>query len=209
MIRVLVANGKGGCGKTTIATTMAAAFACGGLATALADADRQRLALAWLAFRPAGAAPIAGLDWHHGTGDAPPRTQRLVIDAPAGLRAGRLGDLLDAADLVVVPLQPSVLDEAGTRRFLVMLEALKPVRKGRKAVLTVANRVRPRSRALGRLETFLAEAGHPPTARLTDRVLYADLARRGLGLFDLDPARYRAVRAEWLPLLAAVEASAG
>ena len=63
-----------------------------------------------------------------------------------------------------------MLDEAGTWRFLVRLEALKPVRKGRKAVLAVANRVRPRSRALGRLETFLAEAGHPPTARLTDLV---------------------------------------
>ena len=98
MIRVLVANGKGGCGKTTIATTMARRLRLRGLATALADADRQRLALAWLAFRPAGAARIAGLDWHHGTGDAPPRTQRLVVDAPAGLRAGRLGDLLDAAD---------------------------------------------------------------------------------------------------------------
>ena len=88
MVWVLVANGKGGCGKTTIATTMAAAFARGGLATALADADRQRLALAWLAFRPAGAARIAGLDWRHEAGDAPPRTLSLPCLRGRGRKVG-------------------------------------------------------------------------------------------------------------------------
>ena len=43
MRAILVANIKGGCGKTTVATHLAAAFACAGQATALADLDR------WLA----------------------------------------------------------------------------------------------------------------------------------------------------------------
>ena len=55
MIRVLVTNTKGGCGKTTVATNLAAAFAAGGLRTALAEVDRQRSALDWLAARPATA----------------------------------------------------------------------------------------------------------------------------------------------------------
>jgi chromosome partitioning protein len=125
MLRVLVANGKGGCGKTTIATTMAAAFARGGLMTALADADRQRLALAWLAFRPAEAASITGLDWRDGAAGTPARTQRLVVDAPAGLRARRLDDLVDAADLVVVPPKRArrVAAAAGRRRGVARLKA--------------------------------------------------------------------------------------
>ena len=57
MISVLVANPKGGCGKTTIATHLAAAFANGGLRTALADTDRQRSCLGWLDARPDWLAP--------------------------------------------------------------------------------------------------------------------------------------------------------
>jgi chromosome partitioning protein len=82
MIIVLVANTKGGCGKTTISTHLAAASAQNGQRTALADADRQRSSLAWTRLRPGTAAPIAGLDWSKAT-EAPPRgIERLVIDAP-------------------------------------------------------------------------------------------------------------------------------
>ncbi len=51
MLRVLVTNIKGGCGKTTIATNLAAAFAAGGFATGLAEVDRQRSSLTWLKLR--------------------------------------------------------------------------------------------------------------------------------------------------------------
>ena len=51
MLRVLVTNIKGGCGKTTIATNLAAAFAAGGFATGLAEVDRQRSSLSWLKLR--------------------------------------------------------------------------------------------------------------------------------------------------------------
>lgn len=63
MRAILVANVKGGCGKTTVATHLAAAFAAGGLNTVLADADRQRSSLLWCEMRPGHAAPIAPLDW--------------------------------------------------------------------------------------------------------------------------------------------------
>lgn len=205
MIRILVSNLKGGCGKTTIAVNLAAAFARGGLATALADADRQRSALAWLALRPAELPPLAGLAWHKEPGPVPPGTARLVIDAPAALRGKEVEALLELADLVVVPVLPSPFDEASSARFLARLDELKPIRKGKKPVLVVANRLRPRSRAVGRLEAFLARIGHPPAARLAERSLYGELAFEGRSLFDA-PARLAGTAIEeWRPLLRAIE----
>ena len=63
MMIVLVANTKGGCGKTTVSTHLAAALACHGRRTALADADRQRSSLQWARLRPGSAALIVALDW--------------------------------------------------------------------------------------------------------------------------------------------------
>jgi len=205
MIRILVSNSKGGCGKTTIATNLAGMFARAGLSTALADSDRQRSALAWLARRDAGAPPIVGLDWRKNQGDVPPGIARLVIDAPAALRAKEVEALLLEADLVVVPILPSLFDEASSARFLARLDELKPVRRGKKPVLVVANRLRTRSRAVQRLETFLTDLGHPPVARLADRALYGELALEGLSVFDAPKREAAAALAEWRPLLRAIE----
>ena len=71
MISVLVVNTKGGCGKTTVATNLAGAFAVDGARTALADVDRQRSSLQWLDLRPANVARIEGLDWTKATGRPP------------------------------------------------------------------------------------------------------------------------------------------
>ena len=103
MLRVLITNIKGGCGKTTIATNLAAAFAVGGFATGLAEVDRQRSSLSWLKLRDGHARPIQGLDWRKQVGEIPPDLRRLVIDAPANLRMRHVDDLIGEADLVGPP----------------------------------------------------------------------------------------------------------
>ena len=128
-----------------------------------------------------------------------------MIDAPAAMRMKHVDALLEEADLVVVPVLPSVFDESSTARFLERLEQLKPVRKGRKGVALVANQLRPRARASQRLEQFLALQGQPVVARLSERALYSELAAQGLSLFDAGGSAVRAAREEWDPLLRSVE----
>ncbi len=205
MLRVLVTNIKGGCGKTTIATNLAAAFAAGGFVTGLAEVDRQRSSLSWLKLRASHHRPIQGLDWRRDIGDIPDTIRRLVIDAPANLRMRHVDDLIREADLVVVPVLASVFDESSTERFLTKLDELKPIRKGRKTVALVANRLRPRSKATQRLETFLERLGQPIAARLSDRAIYGELAVQGQSIFDVEGHLVRPVREEWRPLLNTID----
>ncbi|WP_035485136.1 ParA family protein [Geminicoccus roseus] len=201
MIRILVGNGKGGVGKSTIATSLAAALANRGRRTVLADADRQRSSLRWLAARPEGQAAIQGLDWSKKPGPLPDGIERLVVDAPANMDGSEIEDLLDESDRVVVPVQPSLFDQAGTERFLAKLGKQKSVRKGKKEVVLVLNRLRSRARATGRLEAYAAGLQLPVAARIVDRSIYEELATTGLSVFDLAGARTAAARAEWAELV--------
>lgn len=207
-LRVLVTNFKGGCGKTTIATNLAAAFATNGFSTGLAEVDRQKSSLAWLDLRDGHGPPIVPLDWRKEVGEAPSNLQRVVIDAPANLRMRHVDELIRAADLVVVPVLASIFDEGSTERFLAKLDELKPIRKGRKSIALVANRLRRHSKAAQRLEAFLARIGQPIAARLSDRAIYGELAVQGLSIFDVDGHLVRPVRDEWRPLLLAIEDAA-
>jgi chromosome partitioning protein len=196
MHTVLVANTKGGCGKTTVATHLAAAFANAGLPTALADVDRQRSSLAWLGSRPVGSAPIQSLDWVKDITEPPSGAARIVVDVPAAMKIKQLEDLIRLADIVVLPVLPSGFDEAATARFLDKLEALKPIRN---------NRMRARSRAADHLGHFMRGLEQSVVARVRDSVVYADLSGEGRSVFDLNGRRYEDLRGDWHPLLVHLE----
>ena len=203
MFAIAVANSKGGSGKTTVATHLAARFAAEGRHTVLADLDRQRSALAWAARRPPDLAPVRGVDLTKVDGGGLPKAERVVIDVPAGLRRKEAAEVVRLVDVVLVPVTPSAFDEAATASFLAKLAELKPVRKAKRAVGLIENRLRPRTKAAEHLDAFLAGLGHPVVARLRDAQLYAAAAASGVTLFDQSPAT-RGARdhlAEWQPLL--------
>ena len=204
MLTVLIANTKGGCGKTTIATQLAAAFAMSGHRCVLADVDRQRGSLGWVERRPTRYPPVIGIDWVK-TISKPPPADRLVIDAPAAMRMKQVEELIRLADLVVLPVLPSVFDQSATARFLARLDDVKRVRKSKTGVAVVGNRVRTNTRAAKRLDDYLATLGQQVVARLRDSALYIETAASGLGLHDLPANRSGRALDDWSPLLALID----
>ena len=199
----VVANPKGGAGKSTLATNLAGWLARQGQAVALGDLDRQQSARQWLALRPPALPAIRALDLVDGnTLRAPKGCTHLVLDTPAGLHGKRLDLVLKIADRIVVPLQPSPFDLAATHAFLQQLAGHK--RAGRAAVGLVAMRVKEHTHATQHLHEFLdAVAPAPlniPITHLRDTQNYAHLAARGLTLFDVAPGRVERDLQQWLPL---------
>lgn len=201
MLSVLVANPKGGCGKTTIATNLAAAFAHTGFATALADCDRQKSATRWAGRRPGHLPAVEAVNWTKRVGEMPDGIRRLVIDAPAALRRRDVRALIGEADVIIVPVLPSLFDQATTRKFLAVLDKLKPIRNNKRAVAIVGNRIRPRTAAARQLDEFLAGLRHETVVRLRDTQAYPTAAAAGLSLFDMTARRIEPLVAEWQPLL--------
>ena len=206
MITVLVANMKGGSGKTTIATTLAVAYADGGRKAVLADADRQRSSLRWTKTRPATVVPVVGVDWTRQFDSVPKRTARLIVDSPAGMRTKRVDDLVRLADVILIPIVPSVFDEGTTARFLRQLREIKPIRKGKRPYALVRNRVRRRSRATDRLDRFIEAQDCDAVGRIPDLAIFPEVAAEGCSVFDVAGKRGWTLRQDWSEIIAFIEA---
>lgn len=193
---LVVANPKGGVGKSTLATQAAGYWARQGHAVALGDADRQQSARLWLGLRPPQARAIALWDAGADLITRPPRAcTHAVLDTPAGLQGWRLSDALKLADKVIVPLQPSLFDIYATRAFLDELAAHR--RAGRLQVGIVGMRVDERTRAAEQWQHFVATLGLPVLGALRSTQNYVQLAAHGLTLFDLAPGRVARDLEQW------------
>jgi len=197
---VLVANPKGGVGKSTLATNIAGYFASRGHPVMLGDIDRQQSSRVWLNLRTPQAREIRS--WvasEDGNVVRPPRgTTHAVIDTPAGLHGARFKDVVALADKVLVPLQPSIFDIYATRDFLDKL--LSHRHADNTEVALVGMRVDARTLAADRLREFVSGLGVPVLGELRDTQNYVQLAARGLTLFDIAPGRVQRDLEQWEPI---------
>ena len=97
MKSILLANPKGGCGKTTLAVNLASYYARRGLKVALIDLDEQGSSMTWLGQRTERHPEIMG--WHAVRGGKLPfnDTDVVVMDGPARIKSAKLERALDNA----------------------------------------------------------------------------------------------------------------
>ena len=196
---IVVANPKGGVGKSTVATNIAGYLASRGHAVMLGDVDRQQSARTWLALRPAGVAPITAWQVAHDEIVRPPKgVTHVVLDTPAGLHGKRLDEVMKLADKLLIPLQPSIFDIHATHDFVQQL--LQRKRIDRLSIAIVGNRTRESMISTEHLREFLATVKLPMLGFLRDTQNYVHLAARGLTLWDLPPGRVTRDLEQWHPI---------
>lgn len=202
MRHIMVLNAKGGCGKSTISTNLAAYYATQNRKVALADYDPQRSSLDWLAKRPADRPPIEGVDAsRHGLRSLPRSAEVVVIDAPARVHGPELTEMVRHAETIIVPVLPSSIDIQAASRFLEDLRAVGRVERREVRIAVVGNRVRENTLIAGELDEYLDNLRTPYVAKLREAQNYIRAYSRGLGVFELPEYLAWPDWEQWEPLL--------
>ncbi len=203
MRHIMVLNAKGGCGKSTLATNIAAYFANEGAGVALADYDPQRSSLDWLERRPENRPVITGVAaFEDGLRHVPRSADIVVSDAPARSHGTELTDLVRHAETVVVPVLPSTIDMQATTKFLEELRNVGKIQRKQAKIGVLANRVRDNTLIWDELDEYLTKARVPYVAALREAMNYVRAYTRGLGIFELPEYLAWPDWDEWEPLTA-------
>ncbi len=198
---IVIANPKGGVGKSTLSSNIAGYWAHQGHAVMLGDIDPQQSTALWLKLRPAGLPLIQPWEIDEQKMARPPKgVTHVVLDTPAGLHGKRLDEALKLADRVLIPLQASVFDIYPTQAFI---EQVRAHRHGAKVKLAVVgNRIKDHTKATEHLQEFLQTLQVPALSLLRDTQNYAHLAAHGLTLWDVPAAKVEKDLAQWAPITA-------
>jgi chromosome partitioning protein len=203
MLKILVANSKGGCGKSTIATNLAAYFAQDGKNTVLVDTDRQGSSQHWCEKRAAFANPVLPLlgtrsDWRT---QVPKGTQRIIIDAPAAIRPQDVDAFLDDIDALLIPVLPSRFDLEASAAFIEGIAQLPRIKRGKVAVGLIANRLKPWTNASQLAIDEIKALPFPLIAQIRDSQGYVLMSGLGKSIFDYSSEAARSHAQDWEKLL--------
>ncbi len=208
---ILVLNSKGGCGKTTIATNLASYYAGQGRQTAMVDYDPQGSCSKWIRVRSEVRPPIHAIAAYRESRNAtatrawqlapPPGTERVIIDAPAGVNGFHLEDHVKRVDTILIPVMPSPIDIYAASDFIRDLLLVGRARVHGTRLAVVANRVRYRTNSYQALRNFLHTLNIPFIASLRDTQNYVRAAELGIGIHELPRYLVENDVEQWQPLI--------
>jgi chromosome partitioning protein len=211
MHKIIVLNAKGGSGKTTISTNLAACYASKGRFPALLDYDPQGSALNWLRTRSAEMPHIHGVEAHKKNMTVtrswqmrmPKEVDRVIIDTPASIGGADLADYVRQADTIIVPVLPSPIDIHTVTSFIKEILVLGKLRTGpnTRRLGVVANRVKENTRVYNTLQSFLASLNLPFITAFRDSQYYIHAFVEGIGIHELRDVRIQSLTQQWQPLL--------
>ena len=202
MYTILVANPKGGAGKSTLTTNIAGMLASTRQKVVIMDLDKQQSATNWVERRSALLPKI--MSWNEDTDMEELRIvgpQWMIIDTHARLRRADRTYLLSRANFVLVPVNPSVFDIEATAKFLIKLHQDTNVQSGKVAIGLVGSRTDSRTRMAQELNSFFQRSGLPVVMFVPDSVLYPQCARDGMSIYDLPRTRTEQQLEAWQPLV--------
>ena len=198
---IVIANPKGGAGKSTLSTNVAGFLASQGHAVMLGDADVQQSSRLWLSLRPDTVPRITTWELQADlvlTAKPPKGTTHVVIDTPGGLDGWRFKEVLGRADKIMVPIMPSIFDMYAAQTFLTKLREI--TRHSRSKVGVVGMRVDERTLAASKLRQFMDTLELPIVGYLRDTQHYLHLAAHGLSMFDITPSTVEKDLLQWRPI---------
>jgi chromosome partitioning protein len=207
--RIVVLNTKGGSGKTTIATNLAAYYAAAGRRVVLMDLDPQGSSMRWLKQRPPEAPAIHGIAGYERRLNvtrafalrSPPGTEHVVVDTPAALPSTQMLETVRDASAIIVPVLPSDIDIHAASRCIADLLLVAKVHRSERRLVIVANRARRYTKAYQSLMRFLESLRIPVAAVLRDSQAYIRSAETGLGLHEMKGALLQEDLDSWQPLV--------
>jgi len=193
MQRIVVLNPKGGSGKTTIATNLAARFASTGRHPVLMDLDPQGSSTRWLRKRPGELNPIHGIAAFERSATLtrsyqlriPPDADAVIVDTPAALDPQRLPEITRGADAVLVPVMPSEIDIHAAAKCIADLLLIGRVSRSQGRLGIIANRVRSNTLITQALMRFLNSLDIPLVATLRDTQNYVRSTQLGMGIHEM------------------------
>ena len=195
MLRIVVINPKGGCGKTTISTNLASYFGNQGDVTTLMDLDPQGASVFWSHSRPEQAPFVQLVDAHNCSHNVtrswaiqPPRnTEVLILDTPARPDLSSLSPLLREATAILLPV---LLNEFDLHAIANTVQQLRRASPSHKNMALIINRATKTSGIRHKTDKLSKELGLPVIATLRDTRNYVQAAASGLGVCEMKGAHY-------------------